>query len=127
MLLHRPLLYQSPLIYVKLFLSISPSLCLCLSIPVGVSAFLLASLAVSPSDAHSMLPPRPPNSRSRICRIRTTEVTFQFVDIEASIFFWGEMVSMNSTQTELSVRLPVKGLHTILVSEKQHTDNSTIQ
>lgn len=52
-----------------------------------------------------------------VVRIRTIGVTFHYVDIEASIFFWGQMEGMNSTETELSIRLPVQGIHTIVVSE----------
>lgn len=49
-------------------------------------------------------------------RIHTTGVTFHYVDIGASIFFWGQMESMDSRTTELSIRLPVQGIHTILAS-----------
>lgn len=53
-------------------------------------------------------------------RVHTAEITFQFVDKKASIFFWGQMDSITPTETRLSVRLPVKGVHEILVGYRSN-------
>lgn len=46
-------------------------------------------------------------------RIRSTEIEFQYIDVSSSVFFWGQMDSMTPNETLLSIRLPVKALHSV--------------
>lgn len=43
-------------------------------------------------------------------------MTFPYFGIPASIVFWGQMYSMSKSETHLSVRLPVTGIHSVVVS-----------
>lgn len=43
-------------------------------------------------------------------------MTFHYVDIPASIFFWGAMDSITPDLTSLSINLPVIGNHSVVVS-----------
>lgn len=57
----------------------------------------------------------PPAPSAVYSRIRTAEVLFDYVDLSASMIFWGKMESVSPAETSLSVRLPVQGKHLIVV------------
>lgn len=69
------------------------------------------------STVQCIAPLRPSNVLTVVSthRIRTVAVTFPYFGIPASIVFWGQMDSMSRSYTQLSVRLPVTGIHSVMV------------